>query len=196
MLVIRCCIFIHKKGLKNKFVHFTQNKSYLFQNCHFKLNQVGPYLHWPCWWDKWPIETIFTSNSSNTMSQVICTKLELVTNWRRPFQITPQTIVAWTRYATNYFSSNDYGVRMFHQVSLNCSTMSIWQWWAPLNSPHTIPTHTLLNLQFLKSQNKCLSPNNPIELANINIWTSKTTWHCINFWLRKIHTIMPMWIAF
>ncbi len=79
-----------------------------------------------------------------------------MTNWCKPFQIKPQTIIAWTRYATNYFFNNDYGIAMFQWIFLNCKTMSIQWWWASLNFPHTIPTHTLLNLQSLKSQNKCL----------------------------------------
>ncbi len=131
----------------------------------------------------------------NTISQIILTKLELVTNWYRPFQIKPQTIVAWTRYGTNCFFGNDYGIGMFHRAFLNCKAMSIQWWWAPLNSPHTIPTHTLLNLQSLKSQNKCVIPNNPIGLASINIWTIETTWGCINSRLREIHIIMLMWIV-
>jgi hypothetical protein len=122
-------------------------------------------------------------------------KPKLVTDWCRPIQIRPQTIVAWTRYATNYFSSNDYGIAMFHWIFLNCRTKSISQWWAPLNFPHTIPTHTFLNLQSLKSQNKCLIPNIPSRLTSINIWISKASWRCINFQLKDIHTIILVWIA-
>jgi hypothetical protein len=44
-------------------VCFTQNKFCLFQSCHFKLNQVSACLHWPHWWDKWPINTILSSSS-------------------------------------------------------------------------------------------------------------------------------------
>jgi hypothetical protein len=68
-------------------------------------------------------------------------------------------------------------------------------WWAPLNSPDTILAHTLLNLQSLKSQNKWFDPKNPTRLTNINIWISEATWHCVNSQSRKIHTIMPVWIA-
>jgi hypothetical protein len=52
-------------------------------------------------------------------------KAKLVTDWCKPFQIKQQTIVAWTRYGTNYFSNNDFGIAMFHRVSLNCGAMSI-----------------------------------------------------------------------
>ncbi len=160
------------------------------------MSQVGLYLHWPHWWDKWPIDTILPSNSSSTLNQIIYKKLKLVTNWCKPFQIRPQTIVIWTRYATNYFFGYDYGITMFHWVSLNCKTMNIRRWCAPFNSPHTIPTHKLLNLQPLKSQNKCFIFNNPIGLANINIWTYKATWHCVNSRFKKIHMNMFVWIAF
>ncbi len=193
--VTRCCTFIRKKGPRSTFAHFTQNKSSLFQNYHLKLSQVCPYLQWQYWWDKWPIDTILPSSSSNTMSQIIYTKLELVIDWCKLFQIRPRTIVTWTRYATNYFSSNDSGVTMFHRIFLNCRAMSIWRWWAPSNSPHTIPAHTLLNLKSLKSQNKCLIPNNPTWFAIINIWTNEATWHCVNFRSREIHKIMLVWIA-
>jgi hypothetical protein len=182
--------------LRSTFAHFTQNKSCLLQCCHLKLSQVGPYLHLPRWWDKWPINTILPSSSFDTMNQIIFTKLKLLTDWCKPFQIKPQTIVIWTRYAMNYFLGNDLSVTMFHWVSLICRTMIIWWWWAPLNSPYTIPTHKLLNLQSLKSQNKCLIPNNPIWLANVNVWTSEATWRCVNFRSIEILTIMLMWIAF
>jgi hypothetical protein len=56
--ITRCCTFIRKKGPRSTFERFTQNKFCLLQSCHLKLNQVGPYLHWPHWWDKWPIDTI------------------------------------------------------------------------------------------------------------------------------------------
>jgi hypothetical protein len=42
--ITRCCTFIHKKGLRNTFAPFTQNKSCLLQNCHLKLNQVNFFL--------------------------------------------------------------------------------------------------------------------------------------------------------
>jgi len=86
-----------------------------------------------------------------------------VTDWCRPFQIRPQTIVGWTIYATNYFSSNDYGVTMFHRVFLNYKAMNILWWWALLNSLDTIPAHTLLNLQSLKSQTNDLSLKIPLD---------------------------------
>jgi hypothetical protein len=83
---------------------------------------------------------------------------------------------------------------MFHWVSLNCRAMSIWWWWAPLNSPNTTPhTH---NWTFnLKSKKKWLILNNPTGFTNINIWANEATWRCINFWSREIHTIMFVWIA-
>jgi len=62
------CTFTHKKGPRSTFSHFTQNKSCLLQCCDLKLNQVGPYLYWLCWGDKWSIDTILPSSSSNTMS--------------------------------------------------------------------------------------------------------------------------------
>ncbi len=42
--ITRCCTFICKKGPRSTFVHFTQNKSYLLQSYHLKLNHVSP----PC----------------------------------------------------------------------------------------------------------------------------------------------------
>jgi hypothetical protein len=33
----------------------------------------------------------------------------------------------------------------------------------------------------LKFQNKWLILDNPKGLANINIWASEATWHCVNF---------------
>jgi hypothetical protein len=40
-------------------------------------------------------------------------------DWCKPFQIKPQTIVTWTKYATNCFSGNDFGVTIFHWIFLN-----------------------------------------------------------------------------
>jgi hypothetical protein len=192
-LIRRCCILTRKKGPRSTFARFTHNKSCLLQCCDLKLNQIGPYLHWSCWWDKWSIDIIFPSSSSNTTSQIICTQPKFVTNRCRPFQIKPQTIVTWIKYAANCFSCDDLGVTMLHQVSLNCRAMNIQWWWAPFNSPHTISTHTLLNLQCLKSH-KCVISHNPTWHANINIWTNEATQYCDNFWLKRIHTIMLVWI--
>jgi len=58
---------------------------------------------------------------------------------------------------------------------------------------HTPSSHKFLNLQSLKSQNKCLIFNNPIGLANINIWTSEATWCWVNFRSKEILLIMFMW---
>jgi hypothetical protein len=49
-------------------VRFTHNKFCLLQSCHLKLNQINAYLHWPRWWDKWAINIILSSSSSNTMN--------------------------------------------------------------------------------------------------------------------------------
>jgi hypothetical protein len=46
MLIMKCCTFIHIKGLKNTFACFIQNKFCFLQSCHLKLNQVDLYLHW------------------------------------------------------------------------------------------------------------------------------------------------------
>jgi len=77
------------------------------------------------WWDKWLIDTILPFSSSNTTNRIICIKPKIMTDWSKAFQIRPQTIIIRTRYATNYFSSYDFGVVMFRWIYLNCRIISI-----------------------------------------------------------------------
>jgi hypothetical protein len=121
------------------------------------------------------------------MSQIVRTKPKLVMDWCKPFQIKPQTIVTWIRYATNWFSSNDFGIIMFHWVFLNCRVMNIQQWWAPFNSPHTIlwtfnPWKVKTNASSLIIPLDLLTwtfePMNPFNVA-LTLGQEKFTWSCL-----------------
>ncbi len=183
MLVNYKVLYFHsQKNARSTFVCFTLNKSCLLQSYQLKLNKVGPCLHWPRWWDKWPIDIILPSSSSNTTSWIICTKPKLVMDRCITFQIRPWTIVAWTRYATNCFLSDDYGIAMFHWVSLNCKTMSIQWWWAPFNSPHTMSALMFLNLPSLTIPldlpTSTFEPMKPLDVVLIIGW-EKFTRSCL-----------------